>query len=202
MHRTYGYIRVSTREQNPERQFAAMREAGIDEAFILVDKASGKSFDRPQYQLLKQILRAGDALVITSIDRLGRNYRQIQEEWQWFCDNGIGVKVVEMPLLNTAGCDSDLTRKFIGDLVLQVLAFVAQQERDNIHERQKQGIAAAKAKGIPLGRKRVLPPQGFEVIVNQWRCGEIDFKTALIRSGLARTTFYKLAKNIQSAATF
>lgn len=196
--RIYGYIRVSDKDQNEARQIKAMQEAGVDERFILIDKHSGKDFNRPQYQILKNALREGDLLIIKSIDRLGRNYKEIIKEWQDITQNIMAdIKVLDMSMLDTT-LHKDLLGTFISDLILQILAYVAQQERDNIKQRQSEGIAAAKAQGKHLGRPKAEYPDEWESIYKLWKAEEITAKKAMEELGLKRTTFYKLAGRYES----
>ena len=196
--RTYGYIRVSSAEQNEARQVAAMQKAEIDERFTFMDKQSGKDFNRPQYQLLKNALREGDLLVITSIDRLGRNYKEIIKEWQDITGNiKADIRVLDMPALDTT-LHKDLLGTFISDLVLQILAYVAEQERVHIKARQEQGIAAAKAAGKHLGRPKATMPEGFSAAYEAWQAGRITATRAMQQLNLPRTTFYKLARQYEA----
>lgn len=195
MGRVCGYIRVSHKDQNLERQRRAMQDAGVDEKLIFEEKQTGKDFDRPQYQLLKRILGEGDVLIILDLDRLGRNYEQIRNEWRELTEAGVGIRVLDMPLLDTS-ITKDLIGKFIADMVLQVLSFVAEREYHSIRERQRQGIEAARLKGVAFGRKRIAMPNDFEAIVKKWRGKEISFVEAKALSGLSRTKFYEFAKGI------
>lgn len=195
--RIYGYCRISDKDQNEARQIKAMQDAGVDERFVLVDKQSGKDFNRAQYQILKNALREGDLLIIKSIDRLGRNYKEILREWQEITqDIKADIKVLDMNLLDTT-LHKDLLGTFISDLILQVLAYVAQQERDNIKQRQAEGIAIAKTQGKHLGRPRAEYPGGFETVYNEWKNGKITAKKAMNDLGLKTTTFYKLVKQYE-----
>ena len=198
VNRTYGYIRVSDIDQNEARQIKAMRDAEVDERYILIDKQSGKDFNRPQYQILKNALREGDVLVIKSIDRLGRNYKEINNEWRIITQEiKADIKVLDMPLLDTT-LYKDLLGTFISDLILQVLAYVAQQERDNIKQRQAEGIAIAKAQGKHLGRPKAEYPEDFEAVYRKWKEGEFTAKKAMHELDLKTTTFYKLVKQFES----
>lgn len=190
--RIYGYCRISDKDQNEARQLIAMQEAGVENRFIFVDKESGKDFNRPKYQILKTGLRSGDLLLIKSIDRLGRNYKEIIKEWQEITQ-GIeaDIRVLDMPLLDTT-LHKDLLGTFISDLILQILAYVAQQERDNIKQRQAEGIAAAKANGKHLGRPKAVFPERFNEEYRKWKDGEITAKKAMSELNLKPTTFYKL----------
>ena len=177
---TYGYVRVSTQEQNEARQLAAMLEFGVTEENIVVEKMSGKDFRRPRYQRLIKSLRTGDVLVVKSIDRLGRNYTEILEQWTSITkEKCADVVVLDMPLLDTRQ-GRDLTGTLIADIVLQLLSYVAQTERDNIRQRQAEGIAAARARGVTLGRERIELPEKFYMLADQWQQGGISSRTCLI----------------------
>ena len=187
----YGYIRVSTREQNEDRQLIALRGAAVPERSIYLDKQSGKDFQRPNYQKLVKKVKPGDLLYIKSIDRLGRDYEEIQDQWRILTkEKGIDIVVLDMPLLDTRR-GKDLMGTFLSDIVLQVLSFVAENERTNIRQRQAEGIAAAKERGVRFGRPYVRPPDDFPEIVAEWEDGRLRFQDALIRSGLAEATFYR-----------
>ena len=189
--KTYGYIRVSTREQNEDRQLIALRDMAVPEGNIFMDKQSGKDFDRPQYRRLVRKLRPNDLLLVKSIDRLGRNYEEIQNQWRILTrEKGVDILVLDMPLLDTRR-GKDLVGTFLSDIVLQVLSFAAENERDNIRARQAEGIAAAKRRGVRFGRPRVGPPGDFPAIVASWEEGRLTFRQALERSGLTETTFYR-----------
>ena len=187
----YGYIRVSTREQNEDRQLVALREMAVPEQNIFMDKQSGKDFERPQYKKLVKKLKPDDLLYIKSIDRLGRNYEEIQNQWRILTkEKSIDIVVLDMPLLDTRR-GKDLMGTFLSDIVLQVLSFVAENERANIRQRQAEGIAAAKKRGVRFGRPNVQPPEDFPSIVAEWEAGQLEFRDALARSGLAEATFYR-----------
>lgn len=188
---TYGYARVSTQDQNEDRQLIALREKLVPPKRIYIDKQSGKDFDRPQYRKLVRRMKPGDLLYILSIDRLGRNYEEILRQWRALTKEiGVDICVIDMPLLDTRN-GKDLMGTFIADLVLQILSFVAQNERESIRKRQAEGIAAARARGVHLGRPAIAPPDDFGKIVRAWERGEIPFAEALHRSGLAEATFYR-----------
>ena len=188
---TYGYIRVSSKDQNEDRQRVALSEKEIPPKNLYVDKQSGKDFQRPQYQKLLRRLRAGDLLYVLSIDRLGRNYEEIQQQWRVLTkDIGIDICVLDMPLLDTRQ-GKDLMGTFIADLVLQILSFVAQSERENIRKRQAEGIAAAKARGVVFGRPAKTAPDDFAEIVGAWESGRQTFQEALERCGMSESTFYR-----------
>lgn len=188
---TYGYIRVSSKDQNEDRQRVALAKKEIPPKNLYVDKQSGKDFKRPQYQRLLRRLRAGDLLYVLSIDRLGRNYEEIQQQWRVLTkDIGIDICVLDMPLLDTRQ-GKDLMGTFIADLVLQILSFVAQSERENIRKRQAEGIAAAKARGVVFGRPAKVAPDDFAEIVGAWESGRQTFQEALERCGMSESTFYR-----------
>ena len=187
----YGYIRVSSANQNEDRQLLAMREAKVPEDRIFLDKQSGKDFNRANYKRLVKKLKPGDLLCIKSIDRLGRNYEEIQDQWRYLTrEKGVDIAVLDMPLLDTRR-GKDLMGTFLSDIVLQVLSFVAENERTNIRQRQAEGIAAAKKRGVRFGRPNVQPPEDFPAIVAEWEAGRLGFRDALERTGLAEATFYR-----------
>ena len=194
----YGYIRVSSIDQNEERQRLAMTEHGIDAEHIYMDKQSGKDFKRPRYRALMKKLRLGDQLCITSIDRLGRNYEEIQEQWRILTrEKKVDILVFDMPLLDTRR-DKDLIGTLIADIVLQVLSFVAQKERENIRQRQAEGIAAAKLKGKRFGREPRPLPDNFQNIYEYWKEGKLTTSEAARKCGMARSTYRYRAKNFSS----
>ena len=190
--KTYGYVRVSTKNQNEDRQLVAMRDFGIPEDRIIVEKQSGKDFEsRPLYQKLLRRLRAGDTLVVLSIDRLGRNYEEILEQWRLITkERGVYIVVLDMPLLNTQDCNEPV-RKLITDLVLQVFSYVAQTERENIRVRQREGIEAAKARGVRFGRPRLEMPDSFGVVAALWRDHRITAREAARRLSISPNTFLR-----------
>ena len=187
----YGYVRVSSTDQNEERQMIALAEAGVPENNIFMDKQSGKSFDRPQYKKLVKKLKSGDLLYVLSIDRLGRNYEEIQNQWRVITKEiESDICVLDMPLLDTRQ-GKDLMGTFIADLVLQILSFVAQSERENIKKRQEQGIAAAKAKGVRFGRPEIPIPDNFDKLVKDWEKKRISFEEILKLCNMSEATFYR-----------
>ena len=193
--KTFTYCRVSSTDQNEDRQVEAMLELGINERDIFIDKCSGKNFDRPQYQALKLQLREGDLLVIKSIDRLGRNYKQICEEWREIVrDIKANIKVVDMPILDTTRTDG-LIGEVISDIVLQLLGYVAEQERTFIKQRQAEGIKLAKEKGKRLGKPPIQYPENWKDVYPIWKSDTITAREAMKRLNLKPTSFYKLAKN-------
>ena len=193
---TYAYVRVSSVDQNEDRQMVEMEKLNISKKNIFMDKQSGKNFDRPQYKKLVKKLKAGDLLYILSIDRLGRNYDEIQKQWRILTkDIGIDICVLDMPLLDTRN-GKDLMGTFIADLVLQILSFVAENERTNIKKRQEQGIAAAKAKGVRFGRPEVEVPENFKEVVKRWKKGQISLDNALKETRMSKSTFYRRVREM------
>lgn len=187
----YGYVRVSSTDQNEDRQLIALRDKGVDDKKGYIDKQSGKDFNRPQYKKLVRKLRAGDLLYILSIDRLGRNYEEIQNQWRVLTkEKGIDICVIDMPLLDTRQ-GKDLMGTFIADLVLQILSFVAQSERENIKKRQVEGIAAAKARGVKFGRPEKEVPDDFRKIVKAWEQKNLPFSEVLKKCNMSEATFYR-----------
>ena len=185
----YGYIRVSSTDQHEDRQLIAMAERGITESHIYMDKQSGKDFDRSSYKTLMKKLRSGDQLCITSIDRLGRNYEEIQEQWRILTrEKKVDILVFDMPLLDTRR-DKDLIGTLIADIVLQVLSFVAQKERENIRQRQAEGIAAAKARGVRFGREARPLPKNFDTMLSLWKAGSLSCTQAAKNCGMPLSTF-------------
>ena len=199
MPREFAYVRVSSKEQNEQRQLDAIRGLGIDEGYIFTDKQSGKDFDRPDYQLMKRMLKAGDVLYIMSIDRLGRDYTGILNEWNDITKNiKAHIVVLDMPLLDTRKY-ADTMGTFVSDLVLQVLSFVADKERENIKKRQAQGIASAKAQGKHLGRPKASITVEFENAYKQWKTGEITAVEAMKKSNMTKATFYRKVKEYEAS---
>ena len=195
MNKTYGYIRVSTREQNADRQIIAMREFGIDDSLMVIDKQSGKDFDRPGYKMLIKKMKQEDTLVIKSIDRLGRNYEEILEQWRYLTKEKIvHIVVLDMPLLDTRN-GRDLTGTLIADIVLQLLSYVAQTEREFIKQRQREGIEAARANGVHLGRKAMERPENYEEVKASWLNGEISGRSAARLLGISHTAFCNWMQN-------
>lgn len=189
MENRYGYVRVSTREQNESRQLLALNELSIPEKNVFIDKQSGKNFERPKYQQMTQKFKKGDLLYIKSIDRLGRNYAEILEQWRVLTkEKQIDIVVLDMPLLDTRR-GKDLVGTFLSDVVLQVLSFVAENERANIRQRQAEGIAAAKARGVRFGRPPKPLPDNFALLYKQWKNGHITGTAAAERCGMPLSTF-------------
>lgn len=195
----YGYIRVSTKEQNEDRQVIAMRGLSIPEGNIFMDKQSGKDFDRPQYKKLVRKLKKDDLLYIKSIDRLGRNYEEIQEQWRVLTkEKGADIVVLDMPLLDTRR-GKDLMGTFLSDIVLQVLSFVAENERTNIRQRQAEGIAAAKARGVRFGRPPKPLPENYHSCYQRWKAGKITGTAAAKECGMPLSTFRYRAEIYEKA---
>ena len=189
----YGYIRVSTKEQNEDRQVIAMRRFGVPEGNLFTDKQSGKDFDRPTYRRLVRKLKQGDVLVIKSIDRLGRNYEEILDQWRLLTKKKeAAIVVLDMPLLDTRQ-GRDLTGTLIADIVLQLLSYVAQTEREFIRQRQAEGIAAAKARGVAFGRQPMPRPENYEAVRAEWRSGRLSARKAAQLLGVDHHTFQRWA---------
>ena len=187
----YGYIRVSTAEQNEDRQLLAMQDIGISSSKIYIDKQSGKDFNRPQYKKLMRKLKSGDTLYIKSIDRLGRNYEEIQNQWRIITkEKKADIVVIDMPLLDTRR-DKNLLGTFISDIVLQLLSFVAENERVNIRQRQKEGIAAAKKRGVRFGRPRKIMPPDFYESIEKWKAKEMSVQEILDIYKISESTFFR-----------
>jgi len=187
----YGYIRVSSKEQNEDRQILAMNELRILPHNIFVDKQSGKNFDRPAYKNLVKKLKAGDVLFLHSLDRLGRNYEAIIENWKLLTkEKGVDIVILDMPLLDTRR-DKDLIGTLISDIILSLLSFFCQNERDAIHKRQAEGIATAKARGVRFGRPNKPTPDNFSDLVTQWRNKKVSRKDIIKKCNISQTTFYR-----------
>lgn len=190
----YGYARVSTRGQKEDRQLTALTEFGVTAEHIVVEKQSGKNFDRPLYQQLVRAFRPGDVLAIKSIDRLGRNYEEILEQWAYITKTcRAAIVVLDMPLLDTRE-GRDLTGMLVADIVLQLLSYVAQTERENIRQRQAEGIAEAQARGVRFGPERKALPEEFTVLAERWQRGEVSSRKAAGRLGVSYQTFLRRAK--------
>lgn len=195
---TYGYARVSSKDQNLDRQLDQLKAIGVEPRNILCDKASGKNFNRPSWDSLIDQLEKGDLLVVVSLDRMGRNYTEIKEQWQHIThDIGADIKVLDMPMLDTTKTNDSLDRRFIADLVLQILSYTSQKERESIHARQKQGIKAAQDRNVKFGRPAAQFPDGWEQAYKAWKDGQITATAAMDSLGMKRTTFYKLAKQYE-----
>jgi len=192
----YGYVRVSTKDQNIDRQLVEMYSQGLNDKTIFIDKQSGKDFERDKYQKLKKKLKSGDLLIIKSIDRLGRNYDMIIDEWRTLVNNmNVDIQVLDMPLLDTRTEGKNLVGKFISDIVLQILSFVAENERENIKKRQAEGIRIAKEKGKHLGRPKLEMPPNFLQVANKYKKKEITLTEALSSLKMNRSSFYKNLHN-------
>lgn len=190
--KTYGYVRVSSKDQNEARQIIALESYGVPTKNIFIDKQSGKDFERPKYRQVLKKLKPGDLLVIKSIDRLGRNYDEILEQWRIITKEiRADIVVLDMPLLDTRKQPSDLTGTFIADLVLQILSYVAQTEREAIRQRQAEGIAAAKTRGVRFGRRRIQLPDNFEDVCREYADGVLTVRAAAEKLSMSPTTFYR-----------
>ena len=195
MCKTYGYIRVSSKEQNEDRQLIALRDFGVTDNHIFIDKQSGKNFDRPQYKRLIKRLKPDDILVIKSIDRLGRNFFEILEQWKMITtDKQAAIVILDMPILDTRKQKNDLTSQLISSLVLQLLSYIAQTEREFIHQRQAEGIAAAKARGVRFGRFPMIRPVQFDSVRESWKQGKISARTAARQLNISHSTFLRWVK--------
>lgn len=199
MNNKYAYLRVSTREQNEERQLAAIEGYDIPKENVYLDKESGRNFDRPSYIKLKDTIKKGDLLYIKSIDRLGRNYSEILEEWRILTKvKEIDIVVIDMPLLDTR-IGKDLTGTLISDLVLQILSYVAENEYRNIKQRQREGIMAAKANGVKFGRPQIEVNEKFYTAAGRWIRGEVTIDEGAREAGLSSSTFYRKAKAVKTS---
>ncbi len=195
----YGYARVSSREQNEDRQIIALKEMGVQEQNIFVDKQSGKNFDRPQYKKLIRKLKTDDLIYIKSIDRLGRNYNEILEQWKVITKGkGADLYIIDMPILDTRR-EKNLLGTFISDLVLTLLSYVAENERANIRQRQAEGIALAKARGVHFGRTPNPLPENFYDVYQQWKLKKLTIKQAALECGMPQTTFFEKAKAFEKS---
>ena len=202
MSKVWGYIRVSAKDQHEDRQVAELLPLVSSRSHLIIEKQSGKNFERPKYQWLKDIMDKGDTLVIKSLDRLGRNYSQIKEEWHELVKQGIYIKVLDSPILDTSEYkNNDLMAQFISNVVLEVLYFVAENERKNIKSRQAEGIAIAKATGKHLGRPRASFPSNWSTVYSQWKQGSMTAVQAMKECGLTKTTFYKLVKQYEKSSS-
>ena len=201
MAKTFAYIRVSTREQKEDRQIDALKDYKVDE--IIVEKASGKNFiGREEYLLMKSKMREGDLLIVHSIDRLGRNYKQICAEWESLTKAGIDIQVLDMPILNTRENKNGLTGELISDIVLKLLGYVAERERDLIRERQREGIESAKKRGIvKFGRPKVEIPDTFKKAYKLYKDKSITLKEAMAMTGMPKSTFYDYVKRISKSSS-
>lgn len=194
----YGYVRVSAKDQNIQRQLIAMQEAGLTPKHIFIDKQSGKDFERPEYQRLLRKLRRDDVLIVKSIDRLGRNYDEILEQWRIITkEKEAAIVVLDMPLLDTRK-NRDLTGTLIADIVLQLLSYVAQTERDFIRQRQAEGIAAAKERGVQFGRRPKPIREDFSAVLEEFRSGQLTSRQAAASMGVSPSTFYKWIREYDS----
>ncbi|MXP73924.1 recombinase family protein [Lachnospiraceae bacterium WCA-9-b2] len=200
--KVYGYIRVSTQEQNIERQMIALLDAGMDTKDIYIDKQSGKNFKRPAYVRMMRRVREGDLIIVKSIDRLGRNYQEIMEQWRVITkEKKVDIRILDMPLLDTTRT-KDLLGTFISDVVLQLLSFVAENERNNIRQRQAEGIAAAKARGIRFGKPKIPMPDNFQELYQQWEMDYISTEDFAALCHVGRSTLYKRIREYRELIHF
>lgn len=198
--RTFGYVRVSTQDQNENRQVDDLLPLLGDTGQLFIDKESGKNFDRPQYQEMRAQLREGDTLIVKSLDRLGRNYRLIKEEWHYLQSEHVQVQVLDMPLLSTYTGEEPLVQQLISNIVLEVLSFVTENEHQTIHQRQREGIDAAMRRGVHFGRTVVFP-DNFAAVYRKWRDGEISTDEAILQTHMKRSTFYKRIRELDGRDT-
>ena len=198
MSKTVAYVRVSTKEQNLDRQLEVLMKLGIEEKYIYQDKQSGKDFERIGYQYMKKSLEAGDTVVIKELDRIGRNQQELKKEWEYFRDNEINVRVLDMPALNIDYNDENLKPmiKMINNIIFEIMCWKAENERETIRKRQSEGIAIAKSKKVEFGRPKLKIPDNFYEIYKKWKNGEITATKAIELSGVKRTSFYKIVKNL------
>jgi len=195
---SFGYVRVSDISQNEDRQMISMAEQGVPARNIYIDKQSGKDFDRRGYQAMLRRLRPGDCVVLHSLDRLGRDYAAILEQWQRITKGkGADIVVLDMPLLDTREKDRDLTGRLISDIILQLLSYCSQKERENIRKRQAEGIAAAKARGVVFGRPPATVPKNFALLVRQWEQKQLTFREVMAQCGMSRSTFYARLRELR-----
>lgn len=199
MAKTVAYIRVSTKDQNLDRQLVVLKELGIDDKYIYQDKESGKDFERVGYKYMKKSLEQGDTLVIKELDRIGRNQDELKREWQYFRDNEINVRVLDLPALNINYDDENIKPlvKMINNIIFEIMCWKAQNERDTIRKRQAEGIASAKANKVKFGRPKTQLPDNFREIYYQWKNGEITATKAIELTRLKRTNFYKIVKDYE-----
>lgn len=193
----FGYVRVSSKEQNEARQMETMRKEGIEERDIFIDKASGKNFERPQYQLLKQMVREGDTVVFDSITRMGRNMDDTMKEYKWFVENGVQLRFIKEPMINTSNEHDDVMKRAIQTIILTLLTAFAEKEREEIKTRQAEGIAVAKAQGKHLGRPKTEITQEFERAYKEWKDNEITAVEAMKKVNVPRSTFYRIVKEYE-----
>ena len=199
MSKTVAYIRVSSKDQSLERQLAVLHELEIEEKYIYQDKQSGKDFERIGYQYMKKSLEPGDTLVNKELDRIGRNQEELKREWQYFRDNEINVRVLDLPALNINYDDENIKPlvKMINNIIFEIMSWKAQNERETIRKRQAEGIEIAKAHNVKFGRPKIKVPDNFIEVCNRWKIGEITATEAIILTGLKRTNFYKMAKDLK-----
>ena len=198
MGNVYGYVRVSTKEQNTDRQHIAMQESGVPSENIFEDKQSGKDFERPEYKHLLDTVVSGDVIYVKSIDRLGRSYKDILEQWKLVTkDMGVDICIIDMPLLDTRN-GRDLMGTVISDVVLALLSYVSENERKTILQRQVEGIAAAKARGVRFGRPSIKLPEDFQNVVEQWESGEVSVNEILEYCGMSESTFYRRLREVRA----
>lgn len=195
--KTFAYIRVSSKDQNEARQIETMKKEGISDRDMFIDKTSGKNFDRPQYQLLKQMVREGDVVVFDSITRMGRNMKETMKEYEWFVENGVQLRFVKEPMINTSNEQDDIMKQAIQKIILTLLTAFAEKEREEIKTRQAEGIAVAKAQGKHLGRPKTDITQAFENAYALWKDGQITAVEAMKKADMTKATFYRKVKEYE-----
>lgn len=195
----FGYIRTSSKDQNEARQVETMKSEGIGERDMFIEKASGKDFDRPQYQLLKQMVREGDTIVFDSITRMGRNMNETMKEYEWFVENGVQLRFVKEPMINTSNEQDDIMKQAIQKIILTLLTAFAEKEREEIKTRQAEGIAVAKKQGVKFGRPSVVMPKDWDKYYKQWKAEEITAVQFMESMGMAKATFYRKVRNYEES---
>lgn len=197
MSKTVAYVRVSTKDQNLERQLAVLKALGIEDKYIYQDKQSGKDFERVGYQYMKKCLESGDTLIVKELDRLGRNQQELKREWEYFRNNEINIRVLDLPALNINYDDENIKplAKMISNIIFEIMSWKAENERETIKKRQAEGIAIARANKVKFGRPRTNIPDNFEEVYSRWKNGDITATAAINETGLKRTNFYKIAKS-------
>lgn len=195
--KVFGYVRVSSKEQNEARQIETMKAEGIGERDLFIDKASGKDFDRPQYQLLKQMVREGDTVVFDSITRMGRNMNDTMKEYEWFVENGVQLRFVKEPMIDTAGAENDVMKQAIQKIILTLLTAFAEKEREEIKTRQAEGIAVAKQQGVKFGRPVIDLPDDWSNLYTKWKAKEITAVQFMDKVSMTKATFYRKVKEYE-----
>lgn len=199
--KTFAYVRVSSKDQNEARQIETMKREGVSDRDIFADKASGKNFDRPKYQALKEMLRVGDIVIFDSITRMGRNMDDTVKEYNWLVENGVQLRFIKEPMLNTDDAHDDVMKKAIQQIILTLLSAFAEKERDEIRTRQAEGIAVAQKKGVKFGRPSIEFPKNWDIQYKQWKAGQITAVKCMDALGLTKATFYRKVKEYENMET-